>query len=145
MGEYKDSVAFAYKDYPLNTHAHSQKAAEATHCAEAQGRFWDYHRILFVSKQLDPASLKAQARDLGLDANGFDKCLDGGEKADIVTKELSEAQALGLQGTPTFFVNGRYVTGALTYERLRGMIEEELNASPSQAASTSPQRARQTP
>lgn len=126
--EFKGRLAFAYKDLPLSMHANAQKAAEATRCAEAQGQYWEYHDTLFAKKQLDIGSLKAHARDLKLDTAKFDKCLDSSEKAEIVRLHSAEAQSLGLQGTPSFFVNGRAVT-AVSYEGLRALIEEELKAS----------------
>lgn len=136
--EYKDKIAFAYKDYPLPMHGNAQKAAEATRCAEAQGKYWEFHDVLFEKKQLDVASMKGFARDLKLDGAKFDKCLDTGEKAESVRLHAAEAQSLGLQGTPSFFVNGRSVNGALSYESIRALIEEELRTgggSSSQTAS----------
>jgi len=124
--EFKGKLAFIYKDYPLPMHANAQKAAEATRCAQAQGKYWEYHDLLSSQKQLDAATLKAHARQLKLDTGRFDTCLDAGETAEAVKAQAGEAQALGLQGTPTFFINGRYVTGSLTYERLRDVILEEL-------------------
>ena len=124
--EYKGKLLFAYKDFPLSMHANAQKAAEATHCAAVQGKYWEYHDTLGKTKQLDPAALRNHARELKLDTNAFDQCLDRGEKADAVKAQASEAQTMGLQGTPTFFVNGRYVSGTPSYDRLRAVIEEEL-------------------
>ena len=69
------------------------------------------------------------ARELKLDGGAFDKCLDSGEKAGLVRLHSTEAQSLGLQGTPSFFVNGRAVSGGLSYESLRAVIEEELRTS----------------
>ena len=126
--EFKGKVAFAYKDYPLPMHPDAEKAAEASHCAAAQGKYWEYHDVLYANKQLDPPALKTYARDLKLDAKTFETCLDSGQMAGVVGTQNSEAQALGLQGTPTFFVNGRYVSGNVTYERLRSVISEELSA-----------------
>jgi protein-disulfide isomerase len=125
--EFKDELAFAYKDYPLNMHPDAPKAAEAAHCAGAQGKFWEYHDLVFSNKRLDIANLKSDAHDLKLDTAAFDACLDKGEAARIVNDETTEAQTLGLQATPTLFVNGRYVTN-ITYEGIRGVITEELSA-----------------
>jgi protein-disulfide isomerase len=133
--EYKGKLSFAYKDVPLPMHPHAQKAAEAAHCAEAQGKFWEYHDLLFVSKQLEVPQLKEQARRLKLDGDSFDKCLDSGEKADFVKTQLAEGQSLGLQGTPSFLINGRFFSGNLNYQELRGIVEEELNASRTKAPS----------
>jgi protein-disulfide isomerase len=127
--EYKGKVAFAYKDVPLPMHANAQKASEAAHCAGKQSRYWEFHDILAKAKDLQVPKLKQTARDLGLDGAAFDKCLDAGEQADIVKAHLAEAQSLGLQGTPSFFINGRFFSGALTYEKLREVVEEELKFS----------------
>jgi protein-disulfide isomerase len=124
--EFKGKLAFAYKDVPLPMHSSAQKAAEATHCAGAQGKYWELHDLLANSKQLDLPALKKNARELSLDGAAFDKCLDSGEKAGIVKTHMSEAQTLGLQGTPSFFINGRFFSGALTFEKLREIVNEEL-------------------
>jgi protein-disulfide isomerase len=125
--EFKDQLAFAYKDYPLSMHPDAPKAAEAAHCAGAQGKFWEYHDLVFANKRLDVANLKNDARDLKLDAAAFDACLDKGQTAGMIKDETSEAQTLGLQGTPTLFINGRYVRD-ITYEGIRSVITEELSA-----------------
>jgi protein-disulfide isomerase len=127
--EFKGKVAFAYKDFPLPMHADAQKAAEAARCAGAQGKYWEYHDMLFSRKQLAVPQLKSYAGDLKLDTGAFNACLDSGKMAQTVGTSGSEAGSLGLQGTPTFFVNGRYVSGTADYERLRAIIAEELSAS----------------
>jgi protein-disulfide isomerase len=126
LAEYKDKVAFAYKDMPLPMHPRAQKASEAAHCAGVQGKYWEFHNLIATGKQLEVPNLKDNARELKLDAAAFDKCLDSGEKAEVVKKNLAEAQTLGLQGTPSFFINGRFFSGALSYEKLREIVEEEL-------------------
>jgi len=130
IATYKGRLAFAYKDAPLPMHPHAQKAAEAAHCAGAQGKYWDYHNTLMSNKQLELPQLKEQARLLKLDAPAFERCLDSGEQAKLVQAQLSEAAGLGVQGTPTFFINGRMVNGVVSYETLLGIVEEELAALP---------------
>lgn len=125
QAEFGDKVAFAFKDLPLPNHANAQKAAEAAHCAGAQGKYWEYHDILFEKKQYGISMLKEYARGLSLKEDAFDKCLDSGEQAARVKADLDEAQALALPGTPSFFVNGRLLSGA-GYEVLRQAVEEEL-------------------
>ncbi len=124
--EFKGRLAFAYKDYPLPMHAEAQKAAEATHCADAGGKYWAYHDLLFANKQLDVPALKGYARQLGLDGSSFDRCLDTGAKSAEVQTQAAEAQWLGIEGTPAIFINGRFFSGALTYDALRAIVEEEL-------------------
>jgi protein-disulfide isomerase len=125
--EYKGKLAFAYKDVPLPMHANAQKAAEATHCAAVQGKYWEMHDLLLTKKQLEVAMLKDYARSLKLDGAAFDKCLDSDAKAEIVKNTLNEAQVMGVQGTPSFFVNGRFISGAATYEKLKELIDEEIS------------------
>jgi len=127
--DYKGKVALAYKDVPLPMHSHAVKAAEAAHCAGVQGKYWEYHDVLSASKQLDLPQLKEHARGLGLNPAAFDKCLDTGEQSQIVKDQLAEATSLGLQGTPSFFINGRFISGIQTYEKLREIVDEELGSS----------------
>lgn len=126
--EFKGKIAFAYKDYPLPMHPDAPLAAEAAHCAGAQGKYWEYHDVLFDKKQLGRDSLKAYARELNLDTAKFDSCLDTGQTKKIVNDGIAEAQSFVLQGTPTIMVNGRQLNGDLSYERLRTAILEELSA-----------------
>jgi protein-disulfide isomerase len=128
QAEFKGKIAFAYKDFPLPMHADAEKAAEAAHCAGAQGKYWDYHDLLFTKKVLDVGSLKAYARTLKLDGSAFDACLDSGRMEPIVKDQAAEAQALGLQGTPSILVNGSFVSSAMTYDALHAVITEELSA-----------------
>ena len=132
--EYKGRIAFAYKDMPLPMHANAPKAAEATHCADAQGKYWEMHDHISKTKQLDMASLKDAARILKLDTAAYNKCLDSGEKAGIVKTMAAEATALGVQGTPTFVINGRYLSGTPDYTQLKAIIDEELAMSAQQTA-----------
>jgi protein-disulfide isomerase len=132
--DYGDKVAFTYKDFPLPMHARAEKAAEAARCASKQSKFWEFHDELFHSKELDVDQLKAQARALKLDPEQFDKCLDSGEQAAAVERDRKEGMRLGITGTPSFFVNGHYLSGALDYAALRQVVEQQL-AAPTQGAS----------
>ena len=126
--EYEGKLALAYKDVPLPMHANAQKAAEAAHCAGVQGQYWEYHDLLFATKEVDVAKLKQHARTLNLNTLAFDKCLDSGEEAALVKGQLLEAQRLGLAGTPTFFVNGHLLSGTVKYETIRELLEQEMAA-----------------
>jgi protein-disulfide isomerase len=97
-------VRFAYWHYPLEAiHQRALKAAEAAECAGQQDRFWEMHDLLLEDqKQLDEPSLHARAARLGLDADGFGRCLDG-QMTDKVRRLASEAERLLVRGTPTFF------------------------------------------
>ena len=129
-------LAVAYKDFPLPMHAHAEKAAEAARCAGRQGQFWAFHDELFRSKELDVDQLKAQAHALKLDSAAFDKCLDAGETAAAVQQDRQQGLRLGLSGTPSFFVNGHFLSGALDYAALRKIVDQQLAQPLNQAAIT---------
>jgi protein-disulfide isomerase len=126
--QYKGKLLIAYKDTPLPMHPHAPQAAEAAHCAGAQGKYWEYHDLLLANKQLEIAELKQDARTLKLDGAAFDKCLDEGAMRSIVKAHVAEAVAVGVQGTPSFLINGRFLTGNVSYDTLRGIVDEELAA-----------------
>jgi predicted DsbA family dithiol-disulfide isomerase len=132
--EYGDKLSVVYKDFPLPMHHRAQKAAEAARCAGEQGKYWEYHDVLYYSRQLDVNDLKKHAQVLKLDENSFNKCLDGGLEAAAVKKDLEEGKKLGLTGTPSFFVNNHFFHGAVDYSTLREMVEQQLNAKPSPQA-----------
>jgi protein-disulfide isomerase len=124
--QFGDKVAIIYKDFPLPMHSSSQKAAEAARCAGAQGKFWEFHDSLFETHKLQVPDLKAEARTLKLDGARFDRCLDTGETTAAVKKDLEQAKHLGLTGTPSFFANGHFMSGAIVYAKLRETVEAEL-------------------
>jgi protein-disulfide isomerase len=131
--DFKGRMAFVYKDMPLPMHPHAQKAAEASRCAELQGKYWEYHDLLEKNKALEVPQLKVTASQVGLETAAFDKCLDSGEQAGAVKSTQDEAQKLGLQGTPSFFLNGRFFTGNLSYDQIRQIVQDELKHSTVQA------------
>ena len=126
--QFGDQVSLVFKDFPLPMHPLAPRAAEAARCAGAQGKFWEFHDALFVTKKLQSSQLKEEARALNLDGARFDKCLDGGEQIPPVKKDAQEAQRLGLQGTPSFFINGHFMSGAIGYSKLRDSVLQELAA-----------------
>jgi len=107
-------------------------AAEAALCAGDQGAFWEYHDGLMESLYNgDPLAARADgltelANDLGLDQAEFSACLTDGKYSERVQQEATEGQAEGVQGTPTFFVNGLQVVGAQPYEAFAAAIEQAL-------------------
>ncbi len=124
----KTSLTFA--DFPLPMHQHAEKAAEAARCAGDQGKYWEYHDGLFDHQTaLEVSDLKALAETLKLNPEKFGHCLDSGGQAPAIAKTLAEGKRLGLTGTPSFVINGRFISGATDSETLRALIEQEL-ASP---------------
>lgn len=120
-------VKLVFRDFPLNFHKNAHKAAEATECAEEQGKFWDMHDKLFENQEaLSVSNLKQYAEELGLNSNEFNTCLDSDKYADEVAKDLADGQALGVSGTPAFFINGVSISGAAGFSTFEPIIEAEL-------------------
>src|SRR5262249_48928840 len=92
--EYGDKLTIAYKDFPLPMHRKAQKAAEAGRCAGEQGKFWEYHDVLYYSKMTEVADLKKHAQILKLDEAKFNQCLDTGAEAEHVKRDLEEGKSL---------------------------------------------------
>ena len=126
-GEFPDTVRFVFKDFPLRSHPNALPAALAARCAGAQGRYWEYHDLLFVGQpDLARDHLLGYARRLGLDASAFTECLDSGRYRDAVLAEQREGREAGVRATPTFFINQRKIEGALPLEEFRDAIKQAL-------------------
>lgn len=127
--DFAGKLSVVFKDCPLPMHSHAKKAAEAAICAREQGKFWEFHDALFEGAgRLDVPQLKEDAKAIGLNTSEFDKCLDSGAESGNVQKGIDEAATLGLSGTPSFFINGHFYSGAMKYEALRDVVEQELAA-----------------
>ncbi len=126
--EYADSVRLVFRQFPLHSiHPQAQKAAEASLCADDQGKFWEMHDAMFENQSaLGIADLKSVAGRLELDTATFDECLDGGKHADRVTADLQAGVAAGVTGTPAIFINGRFLSGAQPYDAIAKVIDDEL-------------------
>jgi len=126
LSTYGDKIRFVYRHYPLEFHAHARPAAEASACAGAQGKFWEYHDKLWTQSDLSEEKLKALAGEVGLDQAKFDECFKNKQfKADI-DKDMADASSVGVTGTPAFFINGRMLSGAQPFEKFKEIIDEEL-------------------
>ncbi|HEX8791717.1 MAG TPA: thioredoxin domain-containing protein [Polyangiaceae bacterium] len=106
-------VRVVFKNMPLPMHEHARLAAKAALAAGEQGKYWEYHDVLFAHPNaLGRAALEGYAADLGLDTRRFDRDLDDPRLEARLQADVSDANALGVKGTPTLFVNGHRVVGA---------------------------------
>ena len=124
-------VKYMFRDFPLvQLHPHAAGAANAAECIRDQGgddMFFDYHDVLFQNqKALDVDSLKQYAADFDIDQAEFASCVDNNKFADEINKDFSDGQALGVGGTPGFFINGKPLIGAQPYAAFEAAIEEAL-------------------
>jgi protein-disulfide isomerase len=124
---YGDKVKIVFKDYPLPNHAEAPKAAEAARCAGEQNKYWEMHDAMFANQRaLHVPTLKQHARALGLDAGAFDQCLDSGKHGPAVQAGLALGNQLGVNSTPSLYINGRAVIGAMPFDVFKQVIDEEL-------------------
>lgn len=127
MGAYPDSIRFVYRDYPV-LGPESVEAAMAADCAGEQGTYWEFHDRLFSGGlELGRATYLRYAEELALDVASLADCLDSGRFRDEVLADARDAAALGVTGTPTFFINGIPLVGAQPLSSFVQVIEEELS------------------
>lgn len=126
LREYRQNVRLVFKHLPLPIHPHAFRAAQAAYCAERQGRFWEYHDLLFRAADLSEDTLRAIARESSLDVEQHSACLKSDASRAQVTKDVQEARQAGFQGTPTFVINGRVMRGAIGLEDFKRVIDQEL-------------------
>jgi protein-disulfide isomerase len=128
LAKYDGRVSLAYRDFPLRgMHGQAELGAESSHCAGDQGKFWEYHDLLFDNPdKLNRGGLSELARGLKLDEKQFESCLSSGKHRSEVEKDLQDGIRAGVMGTPGIFVNGIAVSGAQTESVFEGIIESAL-------------------
>ena len=125
VAHYGGRVNFVFKHFPA--HDGSQKASEASECARDQGKFMQYHNLLFNNfGRVSTSSLQSYAESLGLDMDRFNLCLSSGEKKEKVQADFQDGIELSIRGTPTFIINGVELVGAHSFGELKTIIDIEL-------------------
>lgn len=127
MQTYAGKVKLVFRNFPLDFHKNAEKAAEAAMCANEQGKFWEYHDVLFKNQQtLEVPQLKDHAKDVGLDTTSFSACLDSGKYKKAIDEDMAAGQRVGVTGTPAFFINGVMINGAQPFDEFKKVIDQEL-------------------
>ena len=125
--EYDGRVRLVFKDMPLPFHEQARPAHEAARCAGEAGKFWSYHDRLFEEQPaFDRDALVRYAVDLGLERAAFARCLDDRRFAAAVEADIAQARTLGINGTPTFLINGRRLVGSHPIQTFRSLIDDAL-------------------
>ncbi len=128
IAKYGDRVRLVYKQFPLSQiHPFAEKAAEAALCAADQDHFWDLHDLMFDKQsELKEEDLKAKGAQLKIDSAAFNDCLASGKNASRVKQDQREGFSIGVSTTPSFFINGRFFSGAMTLADISKAIDEEI-------------------
>ncbi|HEX7797736.1 MAG TPA: thioredoxin domain-containing protein [Vicinamibacterales bacterium] len=128
MTKYGSKVKLAFMDFPLREiHPRAQAAAEAARCANEQGKFWEYHDVLYADQtKLDTPGLIASARGLGMNDKAFQSCLDSGKFKEKIDADLALGQSVGVAGTPGFFINGVFLSGSQPQAEFEKIIDTQL-------------------
>ncbi|MGE5073669.1 MAG: DsbA family protein [Anaerolineae bacterium] len=127
LDAYPGKIRIVYRDFPLTSiHPNAMPAAEAAQCANEQGKFWEFHDKLFGSETLDEATYQQYAQDLGLDMTKFNDCLTNHKYAQAIQADSDFAVNLGVNSTPTFFINGLAIIGAQPLSSFTNVIDKEL-------------------
>jgi protein-disulfide isomerase len=128
LAKHEGTVALAFRDMPISQiHPFAQGAAEAARCAAEQGKFWEYHDLLFADQgALDRNGLIAKAAKLQLDPKQFENCISSEKYKSQVQQDNQEGMRAGVSGTPGFFINGVFISGAQPEAAFDKIIEEQL-------------------
>ncbi|MGB7467507.1 MAG: thioredoxin domain-containing protein [Candidatus Acidiferrum sp.] len=131
LAKHPDTVALAYRDMPMSKiHPLARKAAEAARCAGEQGKFWEYHDLLFADQsKLDQDGLMDKARTLKLDEQQFESCLGSEKFKAQIQQDSQEGMRAGVSGTPGFFINGIFLSGSQPESAFENLVQEQLSAS----------------
>ncbi len=129
---YGERVRLVFKHLPLEMHPQAEVAHAAAEAAHRQGKFWPMHdRIFAAPRELSPEKFSVYARQIGLDLDQFERDLKSSSVSARIRQDVADAQELGVTGTPSFFINGRFLSGAQPFESFKRAIEEELRKQPS--------------
>jgi protein-disulfide isomerase len=126
MQVYGDQVRLEFKSLPIEIHPLAFAAAKACYCGGEQKAFWQVHDALFAAADPSQSTIDQIARDLKLNNEQFENCLSSTESQAAVMADVAEARRLGIEGTPTFIVNGKLLRGALSFEEFSAVIEHEI-------------------
>jgi protein-disulfide isomerase len=132
LREYKDSVVFIFRHYPLtNIHPHSAIAAVAAQAASAYGKFWQMHSKLYDNFSiLSGESILVMAQQIGLNRDLFMHDLEKNEYMDSIISNIMTAEESGVEASPTYFLNGTKLFGIVNYDSLKNDIEHLRRESP---------------
>ena len=130
MGQYPNEVKIYFKNFPLNIHRYAKQAAIAALAADKQGKFWEFHNKLYENyRSLSDEKITEIAKELGLDMNAFDKDRRSASINNLVNRDITEAQKIGIRSTPSVFIDGKLLQRR-NLKNFQLRIDAELKKSP---------------
>lgn len=127
MKKYSGKVQYYFRDYPLSFHDRAKQAANAARCASDQGKFWEFHDEVFANQsKLSDDDLVAVGKKLKLDMAKYEPCVKEVQKMADVETDTRAGENAGVSGTPAYFINGIFLSGALPMKKFEEVIEQEL-------------------
>ncbi len=125
--KYGNDIRVVFKNNPLSFHPRAMPGAMAAECAREQGKFWDVYERLFTNqKALEDADLEKYAKESGVDMGRWKSCYSSNKYKSRIEEEQRQMVTLGARGTPAFFINGRFLSGAQPVQAFEAIIDEEL-------------------
>lgn len=135
--EYKDKIRFVVRYFPLPGHKNSMNSAMAVEAAGKQGKFWEMHDVLYENQEdwgekavSDPGIFEEYAKQVGLDMEKYNVDIKTQEIKDRINRDKSSGNSLGIQGTPTFFINGERIPNPKGYEDFKNLIDGLMPTAP---------------
>ena len=127
LSEYKGKIRYVFRDFPLGFHKQAKLAANAANCANDQGKYWEYSEELWDSQgKHNQEKITEIAKKLKLNMGTFEKCVSSKKYYSEIDKDQSEGSSYGVTGTPAYFVNGLFLSGAQPFNKFKELIDEEL-------------------
>ncbi len=132
LAEYEGSVLYEFKPFPLPSHPYSREAALAVICSVEQGKYWKMRDAVFLRqgelRERGTPVLDEAAQSAGLNVTMLAQCMHSQDAVEIMERGISEGNASGVYGTPTFFINGKAYVGPMGYDQLKGAVDAAIRA-----------------
>ena len=124
---YKNDVKIVWRNEPLSFHPNAMPAAKAAMAAHKQGKFWQMHDLMFGHQnELSDAKYEEWAKQIGLNVDQWKKDKESAEVAAVISKDASYGQSVGADGTPSFFINGKFISGAMPFDTFKSVIDDQI-------------------
>lgn len=127
MAAYPKDMKLIFKQFPLSMHPNAPLAAAASLAAKEQGKFWELHDLMFANfRKINRDNILIWAKQIGLDMERFKNDLASTKYQAVIQKDVADGEAVGVYGTPAFFINGKHYNGPVTMETLKPILDAEL-------------------